>query len=151
PDTQAITGKLTYFFHPLSPISLLDFDCVNNLVIDSVLFHQNQVPNTLINNLLTIYFGSTISTVDSLTIYYHGSPVNKGIFGSFNTVQDSTGNKLWTLSEPYGAKDWFPVKQTLNDKIDSLDVWLTVPSVYTAVSNGLLQSEYIVGNQKVSF
>jgi aminopeptidase N len=45
------------------------------------------------------------------------------------------------LSEPFGAKDWWPCKQSLNDKVDSLDIYLTCPSQYRDGSNGVLVSE----------
>jgi aminopeptidase N len=48
---------------------------------------------------------------------------------------------MWSLSEPYGARDWWPCKNGLDDKADSIDVMVTHPSIYKAASNGLLQSE----------
>jgi aminopeptidase N len=45
-----------------------------------------------------------------------------------------------TLSEPYGARDWWPCKQTLDDKIDSMDILITVPNEYKAGTNGKLIS-----------
>ena len=32
---------------------------------------------------------------------------------------------MWTLSEPFGAMEWWPCKQDLNDKIASIDVFIT--------------------------
>jgi aminopeptidase N len=52
---------------------------------------------------------------------------------------------MWTLSQPYGAKDWWPCKQSLNDKIDSIDVIIKTPAAYRATSNGLLLSETTLG------
>ena len=45
---------------------------------------------------------------------------------------------IWTLSEPYGASDWFPCKDTPADKADSSDVWITVDKNLYGVSNGIL-------------
>jgi aminopeptidase N len=44
---------------------------------------------------------------------------------------------IWTLSEPFGARDWWPCKQDLNDKIGSIDVYITAPSQYVSVANGV--------------
>jgi len=44
----------------------------------------------------------------------------------------------WSLSEPYEAKTWFPCKQDLNDKADSVSVSVTVPDTLMAGSNGIL-------------
>jgi aminopeptidase N len=55
---------------------------------------------------------------------------------------------IWTLSEPYGAKSWWPTKQDLNDKIDVTQVLVTVPENLTAVSNGLLQGTTLSNGSK---
>ena len=44
----------------------------------------------------------------------------------------------YTLSEPLNARDWFPVKQVLEDKIDSVWISLICDKDLLAGSNGLL-------------
>ena len=51
---------------------------------------------------------------------------------------------MWSLSEPYGARDWWPCKNGLDDKADSLDIIVTNPVAYKAAANGLLQSDILV-------
>ncbi|MDT8348092.1 MAG: M1 family metallopeptidase, partial [Flavobacteriaceae bacterium] len=74
-------------------------------------------------------------------------------FGSFVQTTHGSGSNaapiIWTLSEPYGAKDWWPTKQDLNDKIDSIEVVLRVPPGNTGVSNGLLTQQFTENNQEV--
>lgn len=53
---------------------------------------------------------------------------------------------VWTLSEPFGAKDWWPCKQSLNDKVDSIDIYLKTPQAMVAVANGMEQSQTADGN-----
>ena len=84
--------------------------------------------------------------LDSVTIYYQGVPPNTG-FGSFVTSVHAGVPGMWTLSEPYGSRDWWPCKNGLDDKADSIDVIITNPSQYTAASNGLRQSENIAGDK----
>jgi aminopeptidase N len=90
--------------------------------------------------------------LDSLTVYYHGVPPGTG-FGSFAAETHGTNNTpvLWTLSEPYGAKDWWPIKQDLNDKIDSIDIFVKTPALYKVASNGLLMNETVIGFDKITF
>jgi len=76
-------------------------------------------------------------------------PPNDG-FGSFVTSQHSGTPILWTLSEPYGSRDWWPCRNGLDDKADSIDIIITNPSQYTAASNGLRQSETINGPNKIT-
>ena len=102
-------------------------------------------------DLLEITLPSIIPAgqLDSVTVTYHGVPPNTG-FGSFvTTTHDTILNTpvLWTLSEPYGAKDWWPCKQDLNDKIDSLDTFVTTPGIYRAAGNGLLMAPDTIGDR----
>ena len=91
------------------------------------------------DDLLLIEFAQEISSGEEITvdIAYYGDPVGTG-FGSYARTQQNGMGIIWTLSEPYGAKSWWPTKQDLNDKIDETIVSITVPENLTAVSNGLL-------------
>ncbi|HEY4800899.1 MAG TPA: M1 family aminopeptidase, partial [Bacteroidia bacterium] len=55
---------------------------------------------------------------------------------------------IWTLSQPYGASEWWPCKNSLTDKIDSIDIHVTTPSKYHDGSNGKLISESISGGYR---
>jgi aminopeptidase N len=59
-----------------------------------------------------------------------------------------SGPNIATLSQPYGAHYWWPCFENLKDKIDSIDIELTVDTPYIAVSNGLLTSQKTVGNKQ---
>ena len=63
----------------------------------------------------------------TINIFYHGHPVATG-FGSFNFDEYQGVNHIWTLSEPYGARDWWPCKDDPSDKADSIDIYITVPN-----------------------
>ena len=74
----------------------------------------------------------------SLTVYYQGVPGSSG-FGSFTFGKTGLGQpSIYTLSEPYGASDWWPNKDTPADKADSADIWITTGSDLKAISNGNL-------------
>ena len=45
---------------------------------------------------------------------------------------------IWTLSEPYGARVWWPCKDLNTDKADSVALDITVPSNLVVASNGVL-------------
>jgi hypothetical protein len=52
-------------------------------------------------------------------------------FGSFIVDEHNGTPVMWTLSEPFGARDWWPCKQDLNDKIDDgIDFYITAPTIY---------------------
>ena len=56
--------------------------------------------------------------------FYQGEPVSSG-FGSFSKDIHNGTPVIWTLSEPYGAMEWWPCKQSLSDKINRV-ILLTV-------------------------
>ncbi|MCX6151803.1 MAG: M1 family metallopeptidase [Ignavibacteriales bacterium] len=126
----------------INGLDSISLDLSNYLNVDSVLskgrklsFTHNQ--DNLEINLVTIYnSGNKFSVV----VYYHGTPSSTG-FGSFE-FYDTYNNKevVWSLSEPYGAKEWWPSKDTPADKADSSDVWITSTNFFRSISNGTLES-----------
>ena len=89
-----------------------------------------------------LILGKSISlgALDTITLYYQGTPKPGGL-GTF--VQDTIPNgdtMIWTLSQPYGASEWWPCKDDLADKADSIDIKVSTPLRYKVATNGLLQS-----------
>jgi aminopeptidase N len=150
PAVRYINGKVTVYFKMLSASSSIELDLMNTLTVDSVkksntIYNFSQTTNTVLVN-----FPTTINTgvLDSVSIWYKGIPANTG-FGSF--IQDVHAGTpvMWTLSESYGSRDWWPCKNGVNDKADSLDVFITNPNMYKAASNGLLQSEIPLSGNRI--
>ena len=148
PAVYQITGKATVYFQTLTDnFSEIHFDFSSQLGIDSIRYHGQPVTGTQSGDyLLTVPLPSALPAgrLDSLTIAYSGAPPSSG-FGSFIQSQHNGTPSLWTLSEPYGAQDWWPAKNGLDDKIDSLDIFVTTPAQYRAAGNGLLVQEYASG------
>jgi len=72
---------------------------------------------------------------------YGGDAGNdRGFFAGINSKRGSDYgfDVTYTLSEPHNARDWFPVKQVLEDKIDSVTFSLVCDKELLAGSNGLL-------------
>src|ERR1017187_5054694 len=152
PIVDSVKGCISSYFVVLSNnFNQINFDCSNDLVIDSVVYHGitvlfSQQPN----NLLQINLPSIISinSLDSVSVYYEGTPYATG-FGSFVQTTHAGSPIIWTLSEPYGAQDWWPCKNGLVDKIDSIDVIVTTPQINRAASNGVLVEEIQSGTNKI--
>jgi len=153
PEEYYIDGKVTTTFTPTQPdMQYIEFDLYKELTVESVSFNGSAVTFELLDNdILKIRLNGNLIVDEpyDITIKYKGTP-NSGGFGSFNTGSTKEFNNpiLWTLSEPYGARDWWPCKQNLNDKIDSIDVIVTCPSEYRVASNGVLIEETTHGNNK---
>ncbi|MDD4645018.1 MAG: M1 family aminopeptidase [Bacteroidales bacterium] len=143
PAVRQVTGKVTTFFaQKTNDHHTLSFDLRDNMIVTAIRFGNQLIINYIHqNNRLTIPIsGLPIGLTDSITVEYHGVPVNDGS-DSFSLSQHAGAPILYTLSEPYGAKDWWPCSQDLNDKIDSVDLIITVPPGNRAAANGMLISE----------
>ncbi|HTL80499.1 MAG TPA: M1 family aminopeptidase [Bacteroidia bacterium] len=149
PAIRFISGKITTYFTPAASISQLEFDMNDTLICDSIIFHNAPVTFTHANTILTANLSSAVSTPDSISVFYHGVPPSTG-FGSFGVDTHAGVPVLWTLSQPNGASDWWPCKQDLDDKIDSVDIIVTCPSAYRTASNGLLVNEFVSGPNKIA-
>lgn len=151
PSVRYIKGKVTTYFQTLEAnFSTIHFDLNEPLRVDSVRYKGKKISYTHTDQILRINLPSALakSVRDSLTIFWQGEPDNNG-FGSFEQTTHSGAPVIWTLSEPYGARDWWPCKQTLTDKIDSLDMWITCRKDYKAASNGVLVAEVEKGTNKI--
>lgn len=153
PNINWITGEVTAYFTAKETLNTIYFELSANLTVTAVTHAETVASysqNT--NDELIIDLSNTLQegVLDSITISYNGKPQPVGGFGSFEQTTHNGAGVIWTLSEPYGAKSWWPCKQDLNDKIDSLDVIITVPTGNTAVSNGLLLEEITTG-EKTTF
>ncbi len=142
PAVRYISGSVTSYFTATADLDQLIFDLSDSLTVDDVTMHGNalaysQDPGDLL--VITLPASIPAGQTDSITVTYHGVPPNTG-FGSFITDEHDGAPIVWTLSEPYGAKDWWPSKQDLNDKVDSLDTYVTTPMNNRAAGNGVLMA-----------
>ncbi|HWB27028.1 MAG TPA: M1 family aminopeptidase [Chitinophagaceae bacterium] len=152
PAAYYITGKVTAHFNITQSTNNIVFDLTHQLSVDSVLMNHQKI--TFLQSpgeSLAINLPTTFNQGDSsaVTIFYHGAPPmeNEAFVQSSHNGSPIT----WTLSEPYGAKDWWPCRNGLDDKADSIDIYIIHPSQYKATSNGLLQSETTVNNTTTTF
>ncbi|MDC1492148.1 M1 family aminopeptidase [Flavobacteriaceae bacterium] len=160
PEEAFISGVITSHFLALQDLDQITFDLSDNMQVQSVIhlgsntnlgFTQTSTDEVTIDLQNTQNQG----VIDSISISYSGNPVSSG-FGSFEQSNHDGDPIIWTLSEPYGAKGWWPCKQDLNDKIDSIDVFINTPLYnpdnedYIAVSNGLEISQEINENIKTT-
>ena len=155
PAAQFVSGTVTSHFQAKQNMSSIYFDLSNVLTVSEVKYHGANLTFTQLSSKeLKIDFPVNIpaSTLDSLSVKYSGAPDTAGSAGDAFTVSTQGGTPvLFTLSEPYGAQEWFPTKQSMNDKIEKVDMKITTPSQYNVASNGKLFSETITGSNKLTF
>lgn len=150
-----ISGAVTTTATVVAPsMNVYVFELNDQYIIDSVLINNQSMAISSNGDVHTVTLTSPLSQNATFTaqVFYHGA-INSGTAfystGIRNQASPTWGNLVtYTMSEPYDSKDWWPVKQSLTDKIDSADIWLTVPANLKAGSNGLLKGISIMpGNQ----
>ncbi|MDP2160360.1 MAG: M1 family aminopeptidase [Flavobacterium sp.] len=150
PAVYFVSGNVTSHFVAKQNMSTITLDLAHQLTVGSVMKGNTSLAFTQANNELVVTLAQPIvaGTLDSIAVSYAGVPPSGE--QAFATGTHAGTPVLWTLSEPYGARDWWPCKQDLNDKIESIDVYLTTPSQYVAVSNGLEKSQVVNGLSKTT-
>ena len=156
-DTSTyIQGSTSIFLKSIIPALeqvILDFS--TRLITDSVLVNHQRVQYTHNADEIVVELNDPASegNLIELQIYYHGlgtySGVSSGIYNKYSTSWDK--NITWTLSEPFSARNWFPCKQSLTDKADSVYVFLSTDNTLKAGSNGRLANQVPLPDERIRY
>ncbi|MBN2174064.1 MAG: M1 family metallopeptidase [Bacteroidales bacterium] len=115
----------------------------NKLVVDSVFFDGIKLSATHQSNNIYVELASPLPSGSLFTfrLYYHTPPGYSSTYYS-STQSPSYGNfpVSQTLSEPYFAHEFMPCKQELEDKADSVSVFITTDTSLMAAGPGLLKT-----------
>ncbi|MUU78955.1 M1 family aminopeptidase [Winogradskyella endarachnes] len=158
PAISQISGAITTYFEANEAMTDITFDLADNMTVTQVMQRNNSlsfVQNSDDELVITLPITQAQGVLDSLTVTYNGNPISSG-FGSFEQSTHNGAPVMWTLSEPYGAKGWWPCKQDLIDKIDSIDVFVTTPEFndsnesYVVASNGVEVSALVSNSSKTT-
>ncbi len=131
----------------INNFSVYAFELDALITVDSVKINNVLLPvvNTGAVRKVTLNAPLPQNTTFKAQVFYHGAAAaGNGQFfsGGLNPFTFSlTGTKImYSLSDPYGADDWWPCKQSILDKIDSVDMWVTIPGDCKVGSNGMLKN-----------
>jgi aminopeptidase N len=148
-----IDGSVQVIAEATRKMDTLVLELHDRLVVSAVRFSnsiespdypaENVLAFEHVNNALFIELDRSRSVGEELRviIYYGGDAGgSNGFFSGLSNKRDGTYgyDVTYTLSEPMHARDWFPVKQVLEDKIDSVTFNIICDSDLLAGSNGLL-------------
>ncbi len=133
-----ISGTALTVVKAVQPLDSFVTEFKSTMVLDSVFINgvkmsfQRGSDHVYIPLSPVIPVGTTVSAL----FYYRGTVSSGAIY--IGTIASNGLSYTATLSESYQAREWFPVKQILRDKIDSADIWITTSATNKAGSNGLL-------------
>ncbi len=118
-------------------------ELIPDLTIDSVWLNGQSAAFNRNGNVLEVPLSPPLvqGFEFKVKVFYRGSPPNSGFFNGLSNDQSPSwgADVTWSLSQPFGARDWWPVKQSLQDKIDSCRVWITTSTENMGGSNGVLE------------
>jgi len=139
PDTQTIEGSVLVRVTVVdSGLAQLDLDLADNLTVATVTIADTAAMFSHLSDLLSVTLHpQPAGAVVEAVVDYSGTPDPNG-FGSFVFSSRNGNDHIWSLSEPYGARDWWPCKDDPSDKPDSVDIIITVPTGLVVASNGVL-------------
>ncbi|MEA3479501.1 MAG: M1 family aminopeptidase [Bacteroidota bacterium] len=130
-------------------------ELVSILTVDSARVNGSLVTVNHSGDDLFLLLGSGLNQGDNVSaeVFYHGTPPYSGFFSGMSNAYNSQYDKnvTWSLSEPWLGKEWWPVKQDLQDKADSSWVFIITDENNLAGSQGLLTAITQVGNNKLQF
>ncbi len=138
--SRFINGTALTVAKALMPLDSFVTELRNNMIVDSVFINgikmnfQRGSDHVFIPLLSTLPIGAEVRAL----FYYKGTASSGAVFAG--TVASNGLTYTATLSESYQAREWFPAKQILRDKIDSADIWITTDAINRAGSNGKLIS-----------
>ncbi len=150
PTTDILSGTTTILAEVVGgSLSTMDLNLLSNMNVSAATAAGNVASFVHSSNVLTVTLDRTYQTGEMVTVSvdYSGNPEGD------NFGWDSYGGDplIWTLSEPFGARDWWPCKDLNTDKADSVDLHVTVPDDLIVASNGLLESTTVPAPGKKTF
>jgi len=109
---------------------------------------DSQLTYTHNDDILSIDLNSTYTQGEqfSLIVEYYGRPQLSN-YHSFGFLAYNDNPMIGTLSEPFGARAWWPCKDVPSDKADSVDIRVTVPNDLIVASNGTLRETIKKGDK----
>ncbi|MES2558442.1 MAG: M1 family aminopeptidase [Bacteroidota bacterium] len=158
-DTTYISGNVRTVARVTASMDTFGVELHHQHTIDSmVLVNGGKRTVTRENDFAYIILPNTLTAgaMIDVTIYYHGdASVTAGaaIGAGFSTGRSGRwGNQAtWSLSQPYSAYEWWPCKQSLQDKIDSTYTDVTTSNENKVGSQGLLKAIVALPNNKVRY
>jgi len=130
----------------------VELNFADNMAITNI--HNLNSPGTQLtynreNDYLNISLDRTYikGEIFNISISYNGKPQESENFGFGFGFSEYMGEPMiWSFSQPWGARAWWPCKDVPSDKADSIDIRVTVPNKFIVASNGSLRQKTTKGN-----
>lgn len=147
---QSIIASVDYRIRSqINGLHVIDLNLHNQLIVDSVRVGGVVAAFSHTNHLLSITTPSSynLNQEFAMVVYYHGVPVSGYGYadGGMGFMNLHGYDICWTATEPFGSRNWWPCKDTPEDKADSLDLYVQYPSSFKVAANGVIVSDVDLG------
>ena len=156
PTAKFISGYNDVYFTVLSTSQIMQLDLFEHMSIDSIIYLNETCTYFREYDAFFIKFPQTfkVGTQHQVRVYYHGSPIealNPPWDGGFVWKEDTAGLPwVGVACQGMGASSWWPCKDHLSDKPDSVRVTCSVPNELRFVGNGNLESDFEKAEKRIS-
>ena len=140
--TEIIYGGVGFLVAAtMNGVTELQIDMQQNMSVDSIVGSSGHLVFSHADDYITLTLDHTYASGEQayFTVYYHGHPVEGGL-QAFSFSTRSSGKVISSLSEPYFARTWWPCKDLMVDKPDSMGIAIEVDTTFYVGSNGTLDS-----------
>jgi aminopeptidase N len=141
PAARTVSGKVTVTGRSLvGGFQHLVLDLLSNMTVSRVTQNGSARAFARPGDLLDITLDRAYAAGETfeVVVEYSGAPQSTGL-GSFGWNKylygQGQGQMAWSLSEPEGARSWWPCKDRPDDKAE-VEMWWTVPNTWIATGNG---------------
>ncbi len=149
--SDEIHGSTTILVEASGPsLDTLVFELYHSLSVDQVLVDGEEMGFTHAGDELYIDLNTPRASGSLLSAQvFYGGQTGDGMLMEIDEVWSVP--VTFTSSEPFYSKDWFPCKEDLADKADSVHVFITTDYGLMAVSNGIHTGTTYFPNGKVRY
>jgi hypothetical protein len=144
PDRKTIRGTNKIRFKAVHSFNQMQVDLFANMQIEKILYHNTSLPYRREFNAVFIQFPGNVEAgvTEEIAILYSGTPQTpepSSLAGGIFWLRDKEGEHwIESVTQGSGASLWWPCKDHLSDKPDSMKISVTVPHGLTDISNGRL-------------
>jgi hypothetical protein len=146
PETKSIRGSNVIRWRTVHAFRRMQVDLYENLSIDTILYHGLPLHYTRDGNAVYIDLPAeeVEGGVDELRIAYSGAPMQPDLDawkgGIFWLVDKNQSMWIESVTQGIGASVYWPCKDHLSDRPDSMRISVAVPHGLMEISNGRLVS-----------
>jgi aminopeptidase N len=158
PATKSLSGSNKITFKTIDDFTTMQVDLWSNLPISKITFDDGkeaQFTREMNAVFVQLPEAARKDSVHSITVFYSGTPVvaaRPPWEGGVSWEHDDEGNPWVVVTcQETGASIWWPNKEHVSDKPDTVSISITVPPGLDEISNGRLRGRTVLADGWVRY